>query len=139
MGIDVSLRSLKWKIDCKWGLTKNEIFEVLKIISSSEISPIIILTSDHGWGFFHHFEQPLEENRTFLLQRHNNLQAFYPSTNTESYDDLTSVNVFRQIFNDNFGTNLQLLDNNAFFVKKDTVTSNYISQTDVTEIVKPKN
>ena len=121
-------------------VANKKILEIIpKLISSSEISPIIILTSDHGWGFFHHFEQPLEENRTFLLQRHNNLQAFYPSTNTESYDDLTSVNVFRQIFNDNFGTNLQLLDNNAFFVKKDTVTSNYISQTDVTEIVKPKN
>ena len=72
------------------------------------------------------------------FQRYNNFQAVYPSNNIEFYDELTSVNLFRQILNDNFGTELELLENKAIFVKKDSITSNYISQIEITDIVKPK-
>ncbi len=121
-------------------VTNEKISEVIPtIISSSKITPIIIIASDHGWAFAHHFESPLEKNEEFLIQRYSNFQAFYPARNTDSYYDITSVNIFRQIFNDNFGTDLELEENRAIFVKKDVVTSDYISDIDITDIIKQEN
>lgn len=121
-------------------VTNEKISEVIPtIISSSKITPIIIIASDHGWAFAHHFERPLEKNEEYLIQRYNNFQAFYPAKNIDAYYDITSVNIFRQIFNDSFGTDLQLLENKAIFVKKDIITSDYISDIDITNIIKPKN
>ena len=118
--------------------TNKKIMELIpKLISSSEHKPIIIISSDHGWAFSHHFEKPLENNREYLIQRHNNFEAFYLPNNEKSYNEITPVNIFRKIFNDNFNTELELLENTAIFVKKDAVTSSYIYQVDITSIMTP--
>ena len=57
--------------------------------------------------------------------------------NEKSYNEITPVNIFRKIFNDNFNTELELLENTAIFVKKDAVTSSYIYQVDITSIMTP--
>jgi hypothetical protein len=107
-----------------------------KLISSSE-NKLIIIISDHGWAFTHHFKQPLENNEQYLIQRYDNFQAFYLPQNEKSYNYITPVNIFRTIFNDFFNTDLELVENMAIFVEKDPVTSTYLYQVDVTNIVAP--
>ena len=87
-----------------WGVqyTNNAIVPVLEaIISNSDISPIIVLTGDHGAD---------SDNRLAVLS------AFYvPDQVKEKIpEDITLVNYFRVIFNEMYGSNYQILDNFSY-------------------------
>jgi len=93
------------------------IMMVDKILSKSEISPIIIIQADHGpastfvkdgWG--HPTENMINE-RTKILN------AYYLPSVEDSllYDSITPVNTFRLIFNLYFNTSYELLDDHSYW------------------------
>lgn len=93
------------------------------LIAKSDISPIIIIQSDHGPRFFDNpYEEPgyekcFPDNQTLLKERTTIFNAYYiPNiTNIKLYDSITPVNSFRLIFNSAFGTNYKLLSDRSFY------------------------
>ena len=64
---------------------------------------------------------------------YSNFAAFYvpDSKNPKFYSEITPVNIFRTIFNDYFGTDLDILKNKAYDINEKN-TDNYIDQKDIT-------
>jgi len=77
-----------------------QLFE--EIITKSDVAPIIILQSDHGWDW---------ERRMAIL---NALYLPEPLA-ANITPDWTPVNTFRLIFNDHFGLDYPLLENVSYF------------------------
>lgn len=82
------------------------------ILASSKTPPIIIIQSDHG----HWLDPKLVGEDLRKNIRTKNFSAFYlPGKNKKSLpQDITTVNTFRFIFNQYFGTNLKLLENKSY-------------------------
>lgn len=73
-----------------------------KIIAESKTPPVIILLSDHGMR-----DQNRMENLIAIYDQGRELAQFNPS--------ITPVNIFRLVFNENFGTNYSLLADRSFY------------------------
>jgi len=97
--------------------TNERISKIITKIISSDPESVIILSSDHGQNYFLSVPPTDEE----LIQLFSNFEAFYlPNIDDyEPYQIITPVNVFRNIFNDYFETDLEILDDKIFFMPRD--------------------
>lgn len=84
------------------------------ILEKSETPPIIIIMGDHGSRLYTDFSEP--EN-TCISEVFSNFMAFHlPGIKPDEIpSDITSVNVFRLIFDHYFQTEFGLLDNRYYF------------------------
>jgi len=84
------------------------------LASQSSRPAIVILQSDHGPGLLLDWEHP--EN-TYFRERLSILNAvLIPGGDSAGfYDEMTPVNTFRLIFNQYFGTELELLEDESYF------------------------
>ena len=88
--------------------------EVIDTILKYDNNSIIIIQSDHGYDFGINYQNPSDLQ---LKQRFSNLNAIYlPDNNADIfYEGFTSVNLFRIIFNEYFGTSYDILDDKMFY------------------------
>ncbi|MBL7196605.1 MAG: hypothetical protein ISS47_00745 [Candidatus Omnitrophica bacterium] len=95
-----------------------------QILSQSNISPIIILQSDHGsassFGDFLSKDW-VNPSKEMLRERLRIFNAYYlPSAQNDIlYETVTPVNTFRIIFNHYFNKNYPLLDDRSYFSSVD--------------------
>ncbi len=85
-----------------------------EILQNSPQPPIIIIEGDHGSGL--NLDQH-DLAKTDVQDRFANLIAIYmPGMNSKMlYPEISSVNTFRVIFDNYFGTNYKLLDDRSFY------------------------
>ena len=85
-----------------------------QLLSHGDHPLIVILQGDHGPGCGLIWEDP---QRTNVRERHSILNAYlFPDRDYHSlYKEITPVNSFRVIFNQYFGTDLELLPDHSFF------------------------
>ena len=83
-----------------------------EIFTNSKIPPIIIIQSDHGSEY--PVNSSLDEK---IEEKMSNFNSFYLPNGGESilYDEMTSVNSFRLIFNHYFGGKYEILDDRSFW------------------------
>lgn len=95
-------------------LTKRIEQTIDRILAQSPEPPIIILQSDHGSGLRHHLN---DLEKTDLRERMSILNCYYfPNRNYKGLTEgITPVNSFRVVFNNNFGANLSLLNENNLY------------------------
>lgn len=86
------------------------------ILDKSAQPPIILLQSDHGSAMSISFDS-IEVG--CLQERFSTFGAYYlPGKESDVLpQDLTTVNLFRIVFNEYFGTDLDLLENHMYFTK----------------------
>ena len=84
------------------------------ILKHSNTDPVIILQGDHGPGSSLNWDQ-LEQD--CYRERMSILNAYHLPGITEKklYASITPINTFRLVFNEYFGTNLELLDDRSYF------------------------
>ena len=90
--------------------TGNKILELVdKISENNTRDPIIIVMSDHGYRSEIDWENPSNEN---YIAGFNNLAAYYlPNQIDNLPETISSVNIFRIIFNSYLGTEFEMLEN----------------------------
>lgn len=84
------------------------------ILARSDQPPVIIIQGDHGPA--NYFDM-MRLDSTCLKERYSILNAYYfPDHNYSAlYPAITPINSFRVIFNQYFGTNLELLEDKSYF------------------------
>jgi hypothetical protein len=115
-------------------LTESTLKEIIK---ESEISPVIILISDHGLkaeakaikSNFSTFENYACYSNESLTQEYigscwynvNNIEAFYlpESGNASIYPGITPVNVWRNVLNYYFGTHFSRIEDRSYWYSPD--------------------
>jgi len=109
--------------------------EMIDIILKHNNNSIIIIQSDHGYDFGINYENPSDLQ---LKQRFSNLNAIYlPNSNDGIfYEGITSVNVFRIIFNEYFDASYDILDDKMFYHNYGgSNLNNKVNFEDVTKII----
>jgi hypothetical protein len=84
------------------------------LLTQSSRPAIIILQADHGPGSLLDWDDP---DNTYFKERLTILNAYLlpgPAT-VKPYDEITPVNTFRLIFDNYFGTELELLEDESYF------------------------
>lgn len=91
---------------------------IKKILEESITPPIIIIQADEGIYTDEYNQGLLSENEGYR-QRLGILNAYYfPYQGANAlYESITPVNTFRVVFNEYFGTNLELLPDKSYFMK----------------------
>jgi len=134
---ELDLKTGKQRYIYQLEYTNKKMMEIIPKLMSFESKPVIIITSDHGYG-----EPSLPPTDEEIILRHSTFQAFYlPNIdNYEPYRKMTHVNFFRSIFNDYFETNLEILENKAYWLEFDHNNNiKYSEATDVTDVIYSKN
>ena len=86
------------------------------ILANSDTPPIIILQADRGPGVFVDFSS---SEKTCLNERFSPFAAYYlPGVDKSAIPpNISSVNIFRIVFNECFNTDLPLLENFYYFTE----------------------
>ena len=84
------------------------------ILEKSVTPPVIIILGDHGSGMLTDYS---ESTNSCMRERFSNFAAFFlPGRETnEMPADISSVNIFRVIFNQYFDTKYELLENEYYY------------------------
>ncbi len=131
--------------DASWGklndtpeLYKGQVIFINKVVleavdtifSRSQHPPIIIVMGDHGSRVW---DNPYSADYNNLTEQFSNLCAIYfpKGGDKELYPSITPVNIFRIMFNQYFGGNLELLPDKSYFYS--TSDTRFV---DVTEDIK---
>ena len=86
---------------------------VEKVLKENERESIIIIESDHGTDFDFDWKNPSDE---MLKQRFSNFNAVYlPKGKDLLYDNITPINTFRIVFNSNFNSSFELVDDRSYW------------------------
>lgn len=111
--------------------TNSKVLDVVKKLLAKEPQPIIVVQSDHGFRFNH--DEITSDDYASIERSFSNFSAYYFPDNTLTNNNQvhTSVNSFRILFNNNFGTDYELLENKIFIIK------NNFQFEDVTDILIP--
>ena len=104
---------------------------VESILEQSATPPIIILQADHGSGFYYSFDS-LES--ACLEERFSPFGAYYlPGVKPNAIpQDLTTVNLFRIIFNEYFDAQLPILENRQYYTVGQSL---FIGMEEVTDLM----
>ena len=113
---------IKYYVNQTKCINKNLESTINTIISTSKTPPVIILLTDEGAPFLNNELGPGDNWKTatdaLIQEKFPDLAAFYlPGVSTKNlYPSITSVNVFREVFNLYFKTNFPILpDKNYIF------------------------
>jgi hypothetical protein len=108
-----------------------KVLEMVKLLLEKDPKPIIVIQSDHGYR-----ADPIVDNFENLDRSFSNISAFY-FPNVELTDDSihTTVNTFRILFNENFGTDYELLENRIYII--DEQKGDYYQTSEVTNTLIP--
>jgi hypothetical protein len=84
------------------------------ILAQSTRPPIIILQADHGPGAMLDWDDP---DKSYLKERFSILNAYYLpyGRDTHLYESITPVNTFNLLFNQYFGADYGLLEDESYF------------------------
>ena len=85
-----------------------------KILTESDIPPVIIILSDHGTMLNEDQDNITHE---FIKERMSAVQFIYlPGSGTDLlYDGITPVNTLRVVFNSYLGENFEYLEDRSYF------------------------
>ena len=89
--------------------------ELVDEILKNEKESIIIIQSDHGSGFGINLQDPVDDD---IIQKLSNFNAIYfPNEKQRGMltDDRTSVNTFRLVFNSQFGSDYEILEDKIYW------------------------
>ena len=97
--------------------TNSKVLDVVKKLLAKDTQPIIVVQSDHGFRFNH--DEITSDDYASMERSFSNFSAYYfpDITLTNNEQPLTLVNSFRILFNNNFGTDYELLENKIFISK----------------------
>ena len=100
--------------------TNKKVKEMIdKILTESDIPPVIVIVSDHGTGFYEDTDNITKE---YVKERMSAVQFIYlPGEGKDLlYDGMTTVNTLRVVFNSYLGENFEYLEDRSYFSAYDT-------------------
>ena len=97
--------------------TEKRILELIDVIRERSPDSIILVMSDHGFRPEIDWEtpKPIDHLRGF----NTILSLYFPNSDVEITSEISSVNIFRILFNSNFNTEYEILENRHIWYKPD--------------------